>query len=47
MIPTYEDADDRRDRESGEAEDRAMEADPYSNEEKGQMGSPEFFDDKE
>ena len=35
----YETDDDRRGREEGEAEDRAMEADPYSDDEKDQMGS--------
>ena len=39
--------DDKRDREEGEAEDRAMEADPYSDDEKDQMGSQEFFKDDE
>jgi len=43
----YPNDDDERERLDGEAEDRAMEADPYSDDEKDQMGSSEFFNDND
>ena len=39
--------DDERERQENDAEDRAMESDPYSDDEKDQMGSSEYFKDND
>lgn len=43
----YEDDDDERDRRETEEEWAQMEADPYSDDEKDQMGSSEYFRDND